>query len=123
LKDFIKDESDRLKIRSNYLRSAERRQKLKNKQKGPGSRKPSDPKRISELKRLFDSKKKEMESQEAKLLLKFLETYPGADVMMPCIEMLWSFLRWLKEKGYHIIDERDVYCLPFSHLVRYRGLK
>jgi len=125
MKDFIKDESDRLKIRTNYLHSAERRQKRlkKEKKKGSDSRNHHDPKRLTEIKRLFESKKKELESQEAKLLLKFLETYPGADVMMPCIEMLWAFLTWLKEKAYHVIDERDVFCVPFSHLVRYKNLK
>jgi len=109
LKDFITNEKKRMK--------------LNRKKGGSGSQKPSDPKRKAEAKRLFNSKKDELESKEAKLMLKFLETYPGADVMKPCLEMLWAFLRWLKEKGYHVIDERDVYCMPFSHLVRYKGLK
>lgn len=97
---------------------------MKNKKKkGPDDRNRTDPKRKSELKRLFDSKKDELKSQQGQLLLKFLETYPSADAALQCCEMVWSFLTWLKEKGYHIIDGKTVFCFPFSKLVRLKDLK
>lgn len=92
------------------------------KKKGPETRKPADPKRKAETKRLFDSKKKELESQEAQLLLKFLETWTEP-TKEDQLNFLWKFMFWLKEKGYHIIDGQTVFCFPFSKLVRLKGLK
>ena len=96
---------------------------MKDKKKERAAVKQTRSKHKAEAKHLLDSKKDELKSQQGQLLLKFLETYPSADVTLACCEMVWSFLTWLKEKGYHVIDERDVYCLPFSHLVRYKDLK
>lgn len=93
------------------------------KQKGPDAVKRPDPPRKAETKRFIKSKGLGLESPQGKIFLEFMEIYPPADVTLAACEMLWFFLVWLKSKGIHLIDERTVYCLPFSHLVHYKGLK
>jgi len=93
------------------------------KKTGPGTRKPSDPKRKAEAKRLFDSRIRELESPEARIFLRFAEVYPPVDMTLHVAEGLWAFLQWLKERGYRIVHSEEVFCVPFSHLVRKRNLK
>lgn len=92
------------------------------KEKGPAAVKQTGPRRKAEAKRLLKSKQKELESQESRLMLDFFATWtePVSEQMA---QFLWQFLKFLKEKDYHVIDERTVYCFPFSHLVRYKNLK
>jgi len=98
--------------------------KLKDKKtKGPDAVKRPDPQRKAEAKRFVHSKGLGLESPQGKIFLEFMKIYPLADVTLNACEMLWYFLTWLKSKGIHLIDERTVYCMPFSHLVRYKGLK
>lgn len=93
------------------------------KKKGPAGRNRTDPKHLTEAKHFLHSKKSELESPQAKIFLEFMEIYPPADATLAACEMLWFFLVWLKSKGIHLINEETVYCMPFSHLVQYKGLK
>lgn len=86
------------------------------KTKRAGSRKPIGPQRKTEAKRLFDSKRSEIESQESLLLFLFVENYSKI-LTDPMIESVWSFMEFLKSNGYHIISEKEVFCVPFSKLV------
>jgi len=72
---------------------------------------------MTEVKRLIKNRAKELESQEAKLFLKFAETYPQADLKIDTALGIWNFLLFLKEKDFYIIDGKTVFCVPFSHLV------
>ena len=89
------------------------------KEKGAEVGKHTAPKRKDKSKRLLNSKLKELESPEAQILLAFLRDYPLANEMsLDSAELLWSFIVWLDLKKIRLVDEREVFCFPFSKLVR-----
>lgn len=93
------------------------------KKRGPESGLPTGPQRKNELsKRLLDSKIREVESQESLLLFLFVENCPKI-LTEPMIELVWNFMEFLKSNGYLIINEKEVFCVPLSHLVRKKDLK
>ena len=53
---------------------------MKEKKKGPVAGKPIGPKRKAKAKRFLKSKQEELNSQEARLFLKFAETHPQAEL-------------------------------------------
>ena len=61
---------------------------------------------MTEAKRLIKNRAKELESQEIKLFLKFAEAYPKTCLKIDTALGIWNFLRFLKEKGYYIIEEK-----------------
>lgn len=87
------------------------------KERGSPARKPTDPQRKRKAKRLLDSKKKELDSQEAQLLLKFLGVHPEIDTTLAIVEVLWSFLKFLKKSRLCIISEEEVFCFPLKKMV------
>lgn len=97
----------------------------KKKEKGPSNHRHQSkgPQRMAEAKRLFNSRLKELESPEATLFLKFAEIYPQADLTLHVAEGIWSFLQFLKERGYLIIHGEDLVCVPASKLVQLKDLK
>jgi len=97
---------------------------MERKKAGSGTRKPSEPKRKATAERLINSKLKELESPEAQMLLSFLRDYPlTCDMSLNSAELLWSFIVWLDLKKIRLIDEREVFCFPFSKLIRKGDLK
>lgn len=88
----------------------------------PQTRK-TGPKHKAIAKRLLKSRKKEIESPEAKLLLSFLETYPPGDATLAACEMTWAFIQWLKERRLYIVSADEVFCIPFSKLAAKKNLK
>lgn len=95
---------------------------MKREKKGSAAVKRTDPRHSTEVKRLLKSKQKELESQESKLLFLFVEFHPDI-VSEPMLDAIWSFLKFLKKSGYHIIDGKTVFCFPFSHTVKLKDLK
>lgn len=91
--------------------------------KGPAGRNQTGPKRMTEAKRFLKSKKFSLKSPQAKIFFEFMEIYPPADATLAACEMLWFFLVWLKSKGIHLVDEKTVFCFPFSRLVILKNLK
>lgn len=86
---------------------------------GPVARKPTGPKRITrKVKRLLDFRKKELDSQESRLLLKFLGVHPEIDTPLATVEALWSFLKFLKKSRLCIISKEEVFCFPLAKMVR-----
>ncbi len=69
------------------------------------------------------NKKEELETPEAQLFLKFLSTYPMADTTIGTCEMLWQFIHWCGENGIHLINEKTIFCFPFSRMLRFKDLK
>ena len=104
--DFIKSEKERRKIK-----------------KGSASRNRTDPKRKAEAKHQIKDRIKELETQEARLLLDFMATRPPDELTLNRLELLWTFIHWLKKIGYHIIDGQAVFCFPFDRLVKFKDLK
>jgi len=91
--------------------------------KGPAADQRTGPKHKARAKRILKDRIKELESPEARLLLKFLEIYPPGDVSLAALELLWGFLKWLRSEKIYIVDAEDVFCVPFSHLVAAKKLK
>jgi hypothetical protein len=92
------------------------------KKKGPAARKPIGPKRKAEAKRRLDSKIREIKSQESLLLFLFVENCPKI-LTEPMIGLIWEFMEFLKSHGYYTINEKEVFCFPFSKLVCKKDLK
>jgi len=84
------------------------------KETGPAARKPTGPKRKAEAKRLFNSKRKELETQEAQLFLKFAESYPPADLKIDAALAVWNFLKFLKKNNYIILDAKRMVKLSLE---------
>lgn len=93
------------------------------KKRGPESLRPTGPQRKDEnLKRRLDSKIREVQSQESLLLFLFVENYSKI-LTEPMVKLAWEFMEFLKAHGYYIINEKEVFCVPLSHLVREKDLK
>jgi len=92
---------------------------MRKKKKGPETRKPPGPKRMTEVKRLVNFKQVKRKNQG--LLLKFDKDHP--DLTFDDAITILAFIRWLENNDYHIINGREVFCVPFSHLVRKKDLK
>jgi len=88
------------------------------KDKGPAADKHTDPKRMTEIKRLLNSRRGKIESQETQLLLKFLSLHPQIDTTLATIEALWGFLKFLKSSGFYIVNKEEVFCFPLAKMVR-----
>lgn len=96
---------------------------MKERKKGSTSRNRIDPKRLAETKRLLDSKKKELDSQEYQMLVKFMEAHPEIHLTLPVAEALWAFMAFIRKSGHVLVDEREVFCVSFSRLVKKANLK
>ena len=92
------------------------------KKRGPDSRQPTGPQRKAEAKRLLDSKIAETKSQESLLLFLFVANCSKL-LTEPMVEMLWEFMEFLKAHGYNIVNEKEIFCVPFSRLVCVADLK
>lgn len=92
------------------------------KKKEPATRKPADSKRKELSKRQLDSKIAEVKSQESLLLFLFVAN--RSEILTePMVKLTWEFMEFLKSHGYYIINEKEVFCVPFSHLVRKKDLR
>jgi len=93
------------------------------KKRGPESGRPTGPQRKDEnLKRQLDSKIRDVESQESLLLFLFVANYSKI-LTEPMVELIWDFMEFLKCHGYCIINEKEVFCVPFSKLACKKDLK
>jgi len=89
------------------------------KEKRPDAVKQPGPQRMTEIKRQLNAKKITIENQE--LLFEFDESHRG--ITFDDAGAIMVFVEWLQNRGYHIIHGDNVFCLPFSHLARYKNLK
>lgn len=86
------------------------------KKKRPDARKQTDRQRMTEIKRQLNIRKIKNENQE--LLLKFDKAH--RDITFDDAGAILIFVHWLEDGGYHLIHEKAVFCLPFSHMVRFK---
>lgn len=93
-----------------------KRKMAKKKQKGPIHRQPIGPQRKDKSKRPFEFKETDPKSQEFLLLFLFVENQSKI-LTEPMIELVWNFMEFLKSTGYVIVNEKEVFCVPFSKLV------
>lgn len=95
---------------------------MKEKKKEPVARKLTGSKRMTQVERHLNSKIRETQSQESLLLFLFAENYSKI-LAEPMVELVWEFMEFLKSTGYCIVNEKEVFCFPFSKLVREKGLR
>ncbi|GAH92464.1 unnamed protein product [marine sediment metagenome] len=94
----------------------------KEKKRGPEGQRPTGPQRQGNLERRLDSKIRDVESQESLLLFLFVANCSEI-LPEPMVKLIWEFMEFLKSNGYLIINEKEVFCVPLSHLVRKKDLK
>jgi|GEM_PF-1410669 len=87
---------------------------MNKKGRGPAARKPTGPQHKTEVKRLIKSKIKELESQEAKLLLAFAKTQYATELTEPTVNMVCRFLVWLRKNDYLLLDAKRMVKLSLE---------
>jgi len=92
---------------------------LGEKKKRPDTRKRTSRQRMTEIKRQLNSRKIKKENQE--LLFKFDKVHKG--ITFDDAGAILTFVHWLEDSGYQFVHEKDVFCFPFSRMVRAKDLK
>ena len=87
----------------------------KNKQPDTVKLNPTDP--------FFKPTKKELKSKDGLIFLEFLKAHEGIKFSLETIESIWGFIKFLRANGYYIVNEKTLFCVPFSHLVDLSELK
>ncbi len=67
--------------------------------------------------------KQELKSKDGLIFLEFMKAHKRIKFSLETIETLWSFIKSLRAKGYYIVNENTVFCVPFSHLADQSDLK
>lgn len=75
------------------------------------------------VKRLLHSKIRELDNRESLLLLKFLGTQPEAVLKLNAVELVWTFIMFLKTSAYHILRGNIIFCMPLTKMVKMKDLK
>lgn len=95
---------------------------MEDKNKGPDAVKQPDPKRKDVSKRLLHAKIREIKSQESLLLFLFVESQQNI-ITEPMLDVIWQFMEFLKDSGYHTISGKKVFCFPFGKMAELSKLK
>ena len=75
------------------------------------------------VKRLLHSKIRELDNRESQLFLKFLATQPETVLKRNAVELVWSFIMFLKTSEYHLLHGDTVFCMPLTMMVKLKALK
>jgi len=74
------------------------------------------------VRRLLHSKIRKQDSQESQLFLKFLATQPDTILKRDTVELVWTFITYLKNNGYYILHGNTIFCMPLSRLIKIKDL-
>ena len=74
------------------------------------------------VKRLLHSKMGELDNRESQLFLKFLASQPDPVLKLDAVELVWTFIMFLKNSGYHILHGNTIFCMPLTRLVKMKDL-
>ena len=78
--------------------------------------------KTKKVKRLLHSKMRELDNRESELFLKFLATQPEPILKLDAVELVWTFIMFLKNSGYHILHGNTIFCMPLTRLVKMKDL-
>jgi len=78
--------------------------------------------KTKKVKRLLHSKMGELDNRESQLFLKFLASQPDAILKHDAVELVWTFIMFLKNSGYHILHGNTIFCMPLTRLVKMKDL-
>ncbi len=74
-------------------------------------------------KRLLHSKMQKLDNRESQLFLNFLATQPEAVLKLDAVELVWTFIMFLKTSGYHILHGNTIFCMPLTRMVKLKDLE
>ena len=78
--------------------------------------------KIKKVKRLLHPKMGELDNRESQLFLKFLGTQPEPVLKLNAVELVWTFIMFLKNSGYHVLHGNTIFCMPLTRLVKMKDL-
>jgi len=78
--------------------------------------------KTKKVKRILHSKIQKFDNRESQLFLKFLATQPDAILKHDAVELVWTFIMFLKSSGYHILHGNTIFCMPLTRLVKMKDL-
>ncbi len=78
--------------------------------------------KTKKVKRLLHSKKREFDSRESQLFLKFLGTQPDPILKHDAVELVWKFIMFLKSSGYHVLHGNTIFCMPLTRMIKMKDL-
>ena len=78
--------------------------------------------KTKKIKRLLHSKIRKHDSQESQLFLKFLATQPDSTLQHEKVELVWTFITYLKNNGFHILHGNTIFCMPLTRLIKIKDL-
>jgi hypothetical protein len=73
-------------------------------------------------KRLLNSKIRKHNYQESQLFLKFLATQPETVLKRDKVELVWTFITYLKTNGYYILHGNTIFCMPLTRMIKMKDL-
>ena len=74
------------------------------------------------VKGLLHAKKREFDNRESQLFLKFLASQPDAILKHDAVELVWTFIMFLKSSGYHILHGNTIFCMPLTRMIKMKDL-
>ena len=78
--------------------------------------------KTKKVKRILHSKVRKFDSRESELFLKFLSTQPDAILKHDAVELVWTFIMFLKTNGYHILHGNTIFCMPLTRMIKMKDL-
>jgi hypothetical protein len=78
--------------------------------------------KTKKVKRILHSKVRKFDSRESQLFLKFLATQPDAILKHDAVELVWTFMMFLKSSGYHILHGNTIFCMPLTRMIKMKDL-
>jgi len=79
--------------------------------------------KTKKIKHLLPSKIRKDDHQESQLFLKFLATQPDSTLQHDKVELVWTFITYLRNNGYHILHGNTIFCMPLTRLVKIKDLE
>ena len=78
--------------------------------------------KTKKVKRILHSKVRKFDSQESQLFLKFLSAQPDAILKHDAVELVWTFIMFLKSSGYHVLHGNTIFCMPLTRMIKMKDL-
>ena len=78
--------------------------------------------KTKKVKRLLHSKIRKFDSRESQLFLKFLGTQPDTILKHDAVELVWTFIMFLKSSGYHVLHGNTIFCMPLTRMIKMKDL-
>jgi len=74
------------------------------------------------VKRLLHSKMGELDNQGSQLFLEFLDKQADPVLKRDAVELVWAFIMFLKNSGYHILHGNTIFCMPLTRMIKMKDL-